>query len=107
MNYKLLLALCLPLAACEQAATAPSEPIVLQLKLDDALSARLAAADAADGTADHVVEKCISCSLKMAGKAGHSVTVNDYQLHLCSADCQVSFAKDAGGALLALPEPSK
>jgi hypothetical protein len=107
--YLLLLALiCVALTACDRqpnpqpkptpAASRPSE-----LHLTDELRARLAAADAADGKTDHVIEKCVSCNLQMAGKPEFTATVADYRVQLCSAGCKRAFESDPGKLLLALP----
>lgn len=46
-------------------------------------------ADLADGTEDHVVSQCGSCALGMEGSADHAVTVGDYEMHFCSASCEL------------------
>ena len=74
-----------------------------ELQLTDELRARLADADAADGKTDHVIEKCVSCRLQMAGKPEFSSTVADYRVQLCSAGCKKAFERDPGKLLLALP----
>lgn len=54
----------------------------------------LAAADAHDGKTDKVVSECATCSLAMAGHAGHAVTHEGYTLHFCSDACRRNFQKD-------------
>ncbi len=54
-------------------------------------AAVLAAADAADGTTDHVVARCAVCGLGMDGVAEHAATFEGYTLYFCSAECRESF----------------
>jgi YHS domain-containing protein len=56
--------------------------------------ARLAAADLADGTEDHVVSKCAVCNLSMDGKPEFASTYSGYSFHLCSAHCKETFDHD-------------
>ena len=53
----------------------------------DEILTRLAQADAADGTADKVIRKCVTCSLYMDGDAAHVATAHGYEVHLCSESC--------------------
>jgi hypothetical protein len=89
-------------AAPEAAAPADTAPAESTPALDEATLAGLAAADALDGAADHVVAKCAGCALRMDGKAEHSLAVGDYTLHLCSSPCQDHFAADLAGGLAGL-----
>ncbi len=59
-------------------------------------------ADAADGSADRVVSKCVTCKLHMEGKAEYSVSYGEYTVHLCSDYCKSSFVKEPEKALLNL-----
>ena len=108
-HYLPLLAfLCVVLTACDRQTKPPPEPAPAAsplpgLQLTDELRARLAAADAADGKTDHVIEKCVSCRLQMAGKPEFTSTVADYRVQLCSAGCKKAFESDPGKLLLALP----
>jgi hypothetical protein len=104
----LLAIICVALTACErqtkpQPERTPAAPRRVELQLTDELRARLAAADDADGKTDHVIEKCVSCKLQMAGKPEFSSTVADYRVQLCSAGCKKAFERDPGKLLLALP----
>ena len=67
----------------------------------------LAKADAADGTVDKVVTKCVVCMLGMDGSAEHSASYGGYQLHFCSEDCKESFTKNPEQSLLALKFPEE
>lgn len=62
----------------------------------------LVKADALDGTTDKIVSKCAGCGLSMDGDPAHALTVGEYTLHLCSAECKTDFEKDATKAVLAL-----
>ena len=62
-------------------------------------AAVLAAADAEDGTVDHVVEKCVVCSMAMPGDPTQTVTLGDYELHMCSALCTEAFEADIPGTM--------
>lgn len=65
----------------------------------------LARADAADGTTDRVVAKCVTCRLGMSGSAEHAVTLGEYVVHLCSGECKAKFEGDPEAALLAVKLP--
>ena len=104
----LLAIICVALTACDrqnkpQPEPTPAAPPRAELKLTDELRARLAAADAADGKTDHVIEKCVSCRLQMAGKPEFTSTAAGYRVQLCSAGCKRAFEGDPGKLLLALP----
>jgi hypothetical protein len=107
-SLPLLAIICVALTACDQQTKTQPEPPAAnsrppELKLTDELRARLAAADAADGKTDNVIEKCVSCKLQMAGKPEFASTVADYRVQLCSAGCKKAFEGDPGKLLLALP----
>jgi hypothetical protein len=74
-------------------AAAPITPEVL---------AKLAQADAKDGTVDKVVHRCAGCALGMDGKAEMSLKVQDYTMHFCKPKCVDKFAPDPATAILAL-----
>jgi hypothetical protein len=104
----LLAIICVALTACGRQTKPQLEPTPAAsrpsaLHLTDELRARLAVADAADGKTDHVIEKCVSCRLQMAGKPDFTSTVADYRVQLCSAGCKKAFESDPGKQLLALP----
>lgn len=79
------------LFACGSTPTPPSDPATS--------AAVLAAADAHDGTTDHVVSECSGCSLGMAGDPAHSATHEGYTLHFCSDSCKAGFEADPAAAL--------
>lgn len=62
--------------------------------LDEDAKEALAAADAHDGTVDHVVSECAVCGLGMQGDPAHAVTVGEYEVHLCSASCKGHFEEN-------------
>ncbi len=64
-----------------------------------ASAAVLSAADAHDGTVDHVVSECPGCGLGMTGSPEHAVTHEDYTLHFCSDRCSMSFESDPAAGL--------
>jgi hypothetical protein len=68
-----------------------------------AYDSHLAAADASDGTVDHVVTQCAGCGLGMSGDPAHSARVGDYEMHLCSDSCQANFVSDPALVLGRLP----
>ncbi len=49
------------------------------------VTAKLAKADAQDGTVDKVVSNCAGCQLSMAGEARFSAKIGGYTLHLCDS----------------------
>jgi len=59
-------------------------------------------ADAADGSTDRVVTNCLSCKLRMAGKAEYASHYGDYEVHLCSSHCKAFFEKDPEQVLASL-----
>jgi len=64
--------------------------------------AALEKADAADGTIDKVVSKCVTCKLSMEGKSEYAAAYGEYRLHLCSDHCRKYFEKDQEKPLLNL-----
>ena len=85
-------------AAC----TSEAKPEAKKTPITPEIMAKLAKADAKDGTVDKIVHKCAGCSLGMDGKAEHSIKVEDYTMHLCSPDCLARYQMDAGKELSAL-----
>jgi YHS domain-containing protein len=63
-------------------------------------AAKLAAADAHDGTTDQVVGDCLMCGLRMSGKPAHASTYEGVSLHFCKAACKRYFDQDPVGSLL-------
>jgi Fe-S oxidoreductase len=88
--------------AAEAAPAAEAGPI----EPTEAMLATLAAADAADGTTDHVVAKCPGCALAMEGSADSALQVGDYALHFCSDSCRDHFSTDVEGKLVAMKIPA-
>ena len=77
-----------------------SEPVeVTTTSITPEVLEALKTADAADGVEDKVATKCSGCALGMDGDAAHTVTVDDYSLHLCSSMCKEYFSKDISGNL--------
>jgi hypothetical protein len=68
----------------------------------DEVLTRLAEADAADGTTDQVIRKCITCSLYMDGDAAYTATAHEYEVHLCSESCLDRFERDPDRAVLSM-----
>ena len=87
----------------------PSAPPVSasQSKSGVAVLTALAKADAADGTVDKVVSKCVTCMLGMEGKAEFATAWGDYTVRLCSVECKETFTRDPEKALLALKFPEE
>lgn len=67
-------------------------------------AAILAAADAHDGTVDHVVGECGGCMLGMPGDPAHAVEHAGYELHFCSESCKASFEADPAAGVSRLGE---
>jgi hypothetical protein len=84
-----------PAEGVPSAPAAPNDPYVPT----DAHESVLAAADAHDGTVDHVVSDCASCGLGMPGDAAHAVRVGEYQVHMCSDSCKTLFEDGTGETL--------
>lgn len=90
------------IAGCEKSsppATAAPNPAEIKAKLADA--------DAVDGTVDRVVAKCAICALGMHGSAKHASSFEGYSLQFCSADCKKLFDKDPIKTVAALKIPKK
>jgi YHS domain-containing protein len=79
--------------------------VAAELQAD--VEARLAKADALDGTVDKVVSKCPACRLAMDGKSEHALEVAGYTLHFCSDQCKAKFAQDPTKEVLALKIPTE
>lgn len=91
------------LAACGRVeAAGPAPESRAPATPSQAALAALAKADAADGTADKVVSKCVVCSLAMDGSPDYAATYGEYAVHLCSKECREAFLKDPEGILAAL-----
>lgn len=89
-------------------------PLFLQTgcKKDDTVNkgdvlAKLAKADAIDGSTDKVVTKCGGCALRMDGSDKHAINVSGYTMHFCSAKCKTEFSKDTIQSVMALTIPKK
>jgi len=66
----------------------------------------LAKADAVDGAEDHVVSKCLTCSLGMNGDTNCASQFGPYELHLCSKACKKKFDADPEEAVLKVKVPA-
>lgn len=67
--------------------------------------AKLAAADAVDGSVDGVVSLCAGCSLGMAGSDEHTLTIGHYTMYFCSDHCRSGFTGDVVKRILAISIP--
>ena len=83
------------LAACGTSNSTPSAASVL------------AAADAHDGTVDHVVSECAGCALGMKGDPAHAVSHEGYEMHFCSASCKEHFEAEPEAGLARLGQVAK
>lgn len=84
-----------------------SAPVTLELT--ETSLKTLAAADAADGSADQTVHLCYSCALGMDGKSEFAATAGEYTLHFCSAGCLDHFQENAEKTIAdtKIPDASK
>ena len=100
-----LAGLCLLLlGACESTPAPPAAPAASESASAKLLS-RLAAADAADGSTDKVIHKCIGCSLHMDGDPAFAATAHGYEAHLCSEQCLYRFERDPDRVILQMQPP--
>jgi len=83
----------------EEPTAPPAPPAAATVSVGPEVLEALKTADAADGKEDKVATKCSGCALAMDGDAAHTVTVDGYALHLCSAMCKENFSKDIEGNL--------
>lgn len=67
--------------------------------------AKLAKADALDGTTDKIVAKCSGCALRMDGSNEHVTALSGYKLNFCTAKCKKEFSKDTIKSVLAMTIP--
>ncbi len=72
---------------------------------DAEVLARMAEADAADGTVDRVIRKCMGCSLHMDGDPSHKATAHGYEAHLCSEQCLYRFERDPDAVVMSMKPP--
>ena len=86
----------------EEQVAAEAKSVLDEAPTAEAVVAKLAMADMADGTADQVVTLCASCKLGMEGNPDHAVEVHGYMMHFCSEGCRESFEADPDEAILAL-----
>jgi len=98
-RYVLLLVAGLAAAGCKKAAPPPDTSAAAS---DPEVVAMLAKADTVDGTEDKVVHRCASCRLGMDGSEKHALTVGEYEMYFCSAECKERFGKDVDKNILAL-----
>jgi hypothetical protein len=88
------------LAACgrsdpeQRPAATPAGPLVSTVTPGAATLEKLAAADALDGTMDHVISRCASCGLRMAGKPEFACRIGEYTLHSCAERCSHAVCDD-------------
>lgn len=80
-----------------------TKEVAAEMQVD--VEARLAKADAVDGTVDKVVSKCPACRLAMDGNSENSLEVSGYKLHFCTEQCKAKYAKDPTQAVLAMEIP--
>ena len=98
----ILMAGVIALAACQKAEVGqPASAREVAVQVSD--RAGLAAADAADGTTDHVVSRCATCRLGMDGVAQYSATYAGYEMHFCSTECKQTFEQDPAAVIRKLP----
>lgn len=87
-------------AGCKKEEPAPPSP-----EQQVEINAKLAAADAYDGSPDKVVGKCAVCRLGMDGTADHVIKAHGYTLRFCKAGCKTKFGKDVDKSILTLKVP--
>ena len=90
-----------PTPAPGQDAPAPAAAANLSPITEETL-AKLAKADAKDGSVDKVVHRCAGCSLGMDGEAKWPLQVQDYMMHFCKQACLDRYAKDPAKAIAAM-----
>jgi len=78
-----------------------------QAVLDQATLDKLVAADALDGSKDHVISKCAGCALAMDGSPDHALKLADTTLRFCSTFCRDEFGKDPAARLARLEIPEQ
>lgn len=97
-----LVAALLCTAACDTGGSIEPAVAPSQEAATDEILARMAAADAADGTVDKVIRRCVTCSLFMKGDPAHAVTAHGYEAHLCSEPCRERFERDPDAAVMSM-----
>lgn len=94
-------------ASTDQAPQTASQPAASAAEIKAQVEARLAAADALDGTVDQVVTRCANCRLAMDGSREHTAEFEGYTLLFCTSFCRDRFLKDPQALILALPLEKK
>jgi YHS domain-containing protein len=95
----ILVACLLLIGACDRGAPGETQERSSVGDVGDEVLARMAEADAADGTVDKVIRKCVTCSLYMDGDAAYTATAHGYEVHLCSESCLDRFQRDPDRAV--------
>jgi len=88
--------------AAKEAGEAAGEAID---KAKEAITAKLAKADAYDGAEDKTVSKCLVCGLGMDGDAANKAEFEGYTFHFCKDGCLSKFKEDMGKAVAGLTVP--
>jgi len=91
-----------PPVAATEAVQAPPE---ISEETKAAMVAALEQADAVDGSADHVVQKCANCALMMDGKSEFAAELVGFEMHFCSDECKDGFQQNVEEKLVALEIP--
>jgi YHS domain-containing protein len=90
-------------AVAEVAAEAV-EPMTLDAETQGKVTAVLAVMDAADGTTDMKVSKCM-CGMTVDND-DHASHIEGYDVRFCSVDCKDMFDKDAAASVLGMATPA-
>jgi YHS domain-containing protein len=90
-------------AVAEVAAEAV-EPMTLDAETQGKVTAVLAVLDAADGTTDMKVSKCM-CGMTVDND-DHASHIEGYDVRFCSVDCKDMFDKDAAASVLGMATPA-
>jgi len=90
--------------AVEEVAAETVEPMTLDAETQGKVTAVLAVLDAADGTTDMKVSKCM-CGMTVDND-DHASHIEGYDVRFCSVDCKDMFDKDAAAGVLGMATPA-
>lgn len=88
------------------AKTSDQKSAAVDLASDAEIVAKLAKADALDGTSDRMIMRCAGCRLRMDGSAEHQLKVAGFKMRFCSEACKTGFAENTAEKIrnLEIPE---
>jgi YHS domain-containing protein len=88
----------------EEAVAETTEPLTLDVETQAKMTAVLSVLDAADGTTDLTVRKCM-CGMDVEGSK-QTVQVEGYTMNFCSASCKDTFQANPAESVMKMGTPA-